>query len=353
MKSSQSTYKALSTLLAVMISLALAVILIIIISDQPLEAVSTLILSPLSSVRNFGNVVESMITLLFTGLAISIMFQAGQFNVGVEGVFFFGGLIASYAAINLGLGSVLSPLLAMLAGALVGALFMLVPGLLKAKLGADELVVSLMLNYVLLFFGTFILNNYLRDPQFGAMATHPIPETSKLPVIIPGTRIHAGLIVVIVLTVVMYLFVNRTKTGFTIRITGHNERFAAYSGVNIGKVVVLSQVLGGAIGGLGGAVEVMGMYNRFQWVELPGYGWDGVVVAILAGNKPQFIPLAAFFMAYLRTGSNIMGRSTDVPRELIIIIQAVIILLVSAGSLLDRYQHRKVVREVVSSGNDN
>lgn len=122
----------------------------------------------------------------------------------------------------------------------------------------------------------------------------------------------------------------RTKWGYAIRMVGQNQSFAKYSGIKVAATIVLCQVIGGLLSGMGGAVEVLGYYDRFKWRQLPGYGWDGVTIAILAKNNPIFIPFAAFFMSYLKQGCNLMQTYTDVPAEMLSIIQAVIFLFFAA-----------------------
>ncbi len=352
MKNRSSLLNFATMAIAISASFLLAFLIILLVTDKPGEAMYSLLIGPFSSVRNFGNIIELMTTFMFTGLAISVMFQAGQFNVGAEGAFFMGALAAAAVATGLGAGTVLDPVLAIIVGAGAGALVTFIPGIMKAKLDASELVSSLMINYAVLFFGMYILNYFLRDPKFGMLASNQISQAAKLPVLVEGTRINGGLIIAAALLIIMYFFLYRSRSGYEMRLIGQNPRFARYSGVNVSRAIILSQVLGGAIAGIGGASELLGMYTRFQWTALPGYGWDGVVVAILAYNKPQYIPLAAFFLAYLRIGSDIMARATDVPRELITIIQAVIMLLITAKALLGNVKHKMVVKEVVTGGNN-
>ena len=146
------------------------------------------------------------------------------------------------------------------------------------------------------------------------------------------------------MTVLVYLFMYRTKWGYAIRMVGQNQSFAKYSGIKVAATVVLCQVIGGLLSGMGGAVEILGYFDRFKWRQLPGYGWDGVTIAILAKNNPLFIPLAAFFMSYLKQGCNLMQLNTDVPAEMLSIIQAVIFLFFAAEQFLSKYRQRLVVK---------
>jgi len=353
MRSKTWWFNIATTALAIAISLTLAFIIIFIVSDQPLEAINSLLLGPLSSVRNLGTVIEMMITVSFTGLAVSIMFQAGQFNLGAEGAFFLGALTAAAVATSLHLPPLILTVISILAGTAVGALLCFIPAILRSRLNADEMVSSLMLNYVALYLGIYILNNYLRDPDFGMLASFRISQEVKLTQFISRTRIHTGVFIIAALLIMAYFFIYKTKTGYSIRVVGQNIKFANYSGIKVHATIVISQIIGGAIAGMGGAVELLGMYERFQWTALPGYGWDGVIIAILARNNPQFIPIAAFFLSYLRIGSSIMARLTDVPYELITVIQSIMIILITATALLGRLKQRMIIKEAIANGQDS
>jgi general nucleoside transport system permease protein len=332
------------TLLAILIALALALVIILFISEVPGEALKYFLLGPLDSLRHIGNVVEMMIPLIFTGLAISVMFSAAQFNLGAEGAFFFGAIGASFIAVNWTLPIVIHPIVAILWGGAIGALFCGIPGLLKIKWGASELVSSLMFNYIAFFFGLYLINYFLRDVNAGAMVSYPLAQSAKLVMLIPRTKVHFGIIIAIGMILLTALFLFRTRWGYRIRVLGKNITFAEYAGINTAATIVLSQVAGGFIAGMGGAVEVLGLYRRFSWQLLPGYGWTGVIVAILARNNPLYVPVAAFFLAYLRIGADIMSRKTDVPNEFVAIIQGVIIILVAAEAFLARRRHKMVVK---------
>ncbi len=333
------------TILAIAIALLIALVTILFVSEEPAKALSTFLLGPLKSVRHFGNVLEMMIPLLFTGLAVSIMFSAAQFNLGAEGAFFLGGIASTYIAVRWALPNVIHPAFAILLGGVVGAVFCGIPAILKVKWNASELVSSLMLNYVALFLGLYIINYFLRDVNAGAMVSYKLAESSKLIKMIPGTRVHFGILIAVLMVVLVYYLMYRTRWGYRIRLTGLNSSFARYSGIKTASVIVLAQLLGGFIAGVGGSIEVLGMYRRFSWQTLPGYGWDGIIVAILARNNPALIPVGAFFLAYLRIGADLMSRTSDVQSEVVYIIQGVMIVLIAAESFLAHYRHKLVFKE--------
>ncbi|HLT58347.1 MAG: ABC transporter permease [Limnochordales bacterium] len=337
-------FEVLRTLVAVALALALGLLIIYLVSEEPWEAFATLVTGPLTTTRRFGNFIEMAIPLIFTGLAISVVFQASQFNIGAEGQLFLGAVAATMVGIAFQLPPFLHVTAALGAAILAGALGGLVPGFLKARWGANELVSSLMLNYVYYRLGLYIINYHFRDERAGAMVSFRLAETAWLHQFWPPTRLHGGLFIALAAVVLTYLFLYHTRWGYALRMTGINASFAAYSGIAVGTVILYAQVLSGGIAGLAGGVEMLGILRRFQWQMMPGYGFDGIIVAILARNHPLLVPLAALFLAYLRTGADIMARMTDVTAEMVTVIQSVMILLVTAQAFLQQYRHRAVVR---------
>ena len=174
--------------------------------------------------------------------------------------------------------------------------------------------------------------------------SHQFLDTARIPALVQRTNLSWGIVIALVMTVLVYLFMYRTKWGYAIRMVGQNESFAKYSGIKVAATIVLCQVIGGLLSGMGGAVEILGYFDRFKWRQLPGYGWDGVTIAILAKNNPILIPFAAFFMAYLKRGCDLMQLNTDVPAEMLSIIQAVIFLFFAAEQFLSKYRQKLVVK---------
>ena len=338
-------FDILRTTLAIGIALLIAIIIIFFVSKEPLAAIQELLIGPIGSIRHFGNVLEMTIPLVFTGLSISIMFKANQFNVAAEGAFFAGAIGASIIAMKLALPIVIHPIVAIMVGGLVGAIITGIPAILKVRWGASELVSSLMLNYIAFYLGLYVINYFFRDVTAGSMVSLPFLSTANLLNIIPGTRIHFGIIIAAVMTVMAYFYMYKSKRGYEIIVTGENIKFAEYSGIKTGNVILTAQLIGGFIAGIGGATEVLGMYTRFSWQALPGYGWDGVIVAILARNNPVLVPVGAFFLAYLRIGADLMSRNTDVQSDVVAIIQGIMIVLIVATSFLAKYKHKLTFNE--------
>lgn len=338
------------TAVAVAAGLAISVALIWLVSADPGDALRSFLLGPLLTRSRLANVIETASPIIFAGLAIAVAFQAEQFNIGAEGALYLGAAVGTAFAVSTGLPAVLHiPLVLLVAGA-AGAVWGGIPGLLKARWKASELVSSLLLNYVAYSLGLYLINRHFRDRQAGFLVSLRLPESAWLAQFLPGTRIHWGIPLALAAAFLVWYLLYRTTTGYEIRMTGFNRSFARFGGIGVLKVVVLVQVLLGLVAGVGGMTEVMGIHRRFNWQLSPGYGWDGVVVAIIGRNHPLLIILAALFLSYLRVGGQVLNLLSDVPSEMVVVIQAIIILLVTASAFLRRWRYRLTVRAATRGG---
>jgi len=329
-------------------------IFIFLSSKEPFTALRYLLIGPFLSfhggeiafnTQNFYQVLAAMIPTIFTGLAVCVMFSANQFNLAAEGCVLVGAFTGSLVGIYVNMVTGLHAVVCVLIAAAVCGLIMLIPSLLKVKLGASEMVTSLMLNFVLLYVVLHFLNYHFADRSKGATMTFPFLESSKIPSLVPGnSKLTWGFVIALIVAVVVWFFMYRTRWGYAIRMIGINESFSLYSGMNVGGTIVLSSVFGGVLAGMGGSIEVLGRFNTFQWRELPGYGWTGITIAILAKNNPAAVPLAAFFLAYLNKGCQLMATHSDVPSEMIDIIQATIFLFFAAEQFMSGFRQKLVVK---------
>ena len=315
------------------------------------KALREMLVSPLFkkngnfSMKNFSDVLAGMIPIMFTGLATCIMFSANQFNLGAEGGIMLGAFVTALVAIYAPIPGPLLMVVAVLAGGAAVGIVMLIPAVLKAKLGVSEMVNSLMLNYVIMYFLNYLMNSYLADTSKGITQTYAFRNNALIPQMIDnGSRLSWGFMIGILMVVLCWFFMYRTRWGYGIRMTGINQPFVMYSGMNVPLIIIISQVIGGVLAGMGGGIEMLGRYNVYNWSALPGYGWTGITVAILAGNNPAYVPLAAFFMSYLTKGCTLMSTNANVPSQLIDIIQAVIFIFVAAQQFLAGYRQKLVVK---------
>lgn len=330
--------------LAILVACGLVILIVLGTSSDPMNAFSNFFIGPFTSLRRIGNIVEAASPLMFTALAVIMIFGAGQFSMITEGSFFMGTLGAMIVALALPLPAGIHPIVAFLLAGALGAAVAAIPALLKAKWEVSEVVTSLMLNYIVQFFVIYILSYYFREIGSSSIVSRLLPKTSMLSPLIQGTRIHFGVVLAVILCILTYLLLYRTTFGMKLRITGDNSVFANYSGIKVTKIMVMAQVIAGAIAGVGGAAELMGMYDRFRWAATPGYGWTGIAVALLARNNPLMVPIAAIFIGYLNVGANIMARNSDVSSEVVLIIQGVIILMIAADALLKNWKQKMIVK---------
>lgn len=329
------------------IAIAVSVAIIFAVSEQPLTAIYNLFLGPLQSKRHFFDVFASSVPLIFTGLALGLVFKSGNFSMIADACLYTGGVVTAALAIETTMPAGIHPIVIMVAAAAVGALIGSIPALLKVYFHTNELVTSLMLNYVFFFLGIYTINKFFIDRQAGTFASMKYQETASLGTLLQGTKFHVGYLIAIGVVILLFILVYKTKFGYEVRIAGSNPQFAKYSGINTSKVIILTQVIAGAVAGLGGSVEQLAMYQRFNWQDSPSYAWDGVIIAILSGNNPKLVPFAAFFLAYIRVGADLMSRRSDVQNELVAIIQAVLILFVTAERFMAGWKQRQEAKKAL------
>jgi len=343
-------FNLLRTIIAVLIGIVISVFLIYLVSKDAGFSLQQFLLGPVLSRSRFSSMVEMASPIIMCGLAIAVAFQARQFNVGAEGALYLGAAVGTGFAVSTALPAFVHVPLTLLVAAGVGAAWGLIPGVLKARWKASELVASLMLNYVGYYLGLYLINFHFRDKNAGYLVSYQLPKTAWLAQFIPNTRMHWGILLSLAFAVLVYLYLYRTTSGYEIRMTGANESFARFGGINVFKVVILCQLIMGLLAGIGGMGEVMGIHRRFNWQASPGYGWDGVVVAIIGRNHPLLIVAASFFLAYLRVGGQVLNLMSDVPAEMVTVIQSIIILLITAEAFLAQWRYRITVRQAEGQG---
>ena len=206
--SREQSFNIIRTAVSMLVAVLVAVVIILLVSDQPVESIRIFLVAPFSTKRYLGNIIETAVPLIFSGLAMAVMFKTNLFNMGCEGVYFIAGIAGSFAAIWLKLPPVFFPILCIIMGAVAGILVMLVPGVLKAKYGASELVTSLMMNNILQGVGLFVLNNVIRDPSVASLVSYKYRSNALLATIIPGTRVHAGFLIALACVALTYLFLS-------------------------------------------------------------------------------------------------------------------------------------------------
>lgn len=343
-KDIETRFEVLKTLVAIGIALVITLVVLLVICDDPFVAFNKLLTAPLTKLRYFGNVLEAMIPIGFAGLATSLLFRTGLFNLGTEGIFYICGVVTAFVCSRL-LGGVFDPIIVLLCSGTFGGLIAMIPGFLKAKFNTNELVTSLMMNSILFGLGLWIIKTFLRATDVPAVASAKFIVSAKLPNLIPGTRVHYGFLLLVLATLFVYVLLFKTKLGYSIRMTGLNRNFARYSGMSAFSLFLIVHFISGFIGGVGSSVELLGMYERFSWTVLPGLGFTGALMAMLGKNNPIGVFVAAFGIAYLRTGAEIMARTTNVPVEMISLVEAILVILITSQYFLHKWKERSILKE--------
>jgi simple sugar transport system permease protein len=322
------------TLLAIISGLIVAAILVFLSGKSPLEAYRVLFESGFSCESldrcTFVTTLERATPLILTGLSALVAFRTGVFSLGQEGQMMLGAVMAAWLGWQLQLPQVIHPLVVMIAAVVVGGLYGFIPGLLKVKLGVNELITTIMLNEIAVLFLEWVVNFPLRADAGAAAHSFPIQESAWLPSFLPKSRWGVGFVIAILMAVLIYFLLWRTAMGYEQRMSGNAPRFAKYGGIQNEKAALRGMIISGALAGLAGAIEVLGVNHRIMTGYSVGLGFDGVSVAILGQTHPLGVVIVAILFAGVRLGAQLgLQIQLRVPRELGGVIIAFIILFVA------------------------
>jgi len=273
---------------------------------------------------------------IFAGLAVALGFRVGLFNIGAEGQIFVGALATVWVATSLkGWPALVHVPLALLAGAAAGGIWGMVPGWLKAKTGAHEVINTIMMNYIAFRLSEYLLNGVLGDPNKATPISAPIEKSAWLPRIFPDpNRFHWGFFVALLMAFLVYLLLFKTTWGYELRTVGHNPNAARYAGMNITRSIVITMMLSGALAGLAGANEVLGVNHNLGVAFSSGYGFDSIALALLGNSHPLGVVLAALLFGFLRNGAIQMQLSAGIPIDIISVLQALILAFIAAPAII-------------------
>lgn len=319
--------------ISILLSFVIGAIIIAALGASPLDAVRYLWKGAFGNVRNLGTTLSRATPLIFTTLCACFAYRCGVFNLGGEGQFIIGAIAACYIATKSPLTGFPAILLCAAAGALGGGLWAGAAGLLKVYRGQNEMIITIMLNYVATLFMGVVFTNWLRDgsvPQ-----TVAVPEETQLASFL-GLRATVAFPVAVIVGILIYYFLFWTSSGFQFRAVGLNMTAAKVNGFNVRRYILMSFIVSGAIAGLGGALELLGTQLRLINGFASGYGFDGVAMALIASLHPLAGILVAIFFAALRVGSTTMQTATGVPTSVSDIIQALVIVFTVAGMAMVR-----------------
>ncbi|MYL28397.1 ABC transporter permease [Halobacillus halophilus] len=323
--------------LSVLLGLAAGAVIMLIFGYNPVDGFAALWRGAFGDSYFFGETIRQVTPYILSGLAVAFALRSGLLNIGVEGQVFAGWLASVWIGISFELPMAIHLPLAIAAAALAGAVWGFIPGLLKAKLGVHEVIVTIMMNYIALYVTNAVIRNLLTD---GADRTENIAATASLKSewlaqMTFYSRIHYGFIIALAMAGVMWFILNRTTKGFELRAVGFNQHASNYAGMNVGRNIITAMVISGAFAGLAGAMEGLGTFG-FMSIKsgFTNIGFDGIAVALLGANTAVGVVLAAFLFGILKIGALNMPTEAGVPTELVEIIIALIIFFVASSYMI-------------------
>jgi simple sugar transport system permease protein len=336
-------------LLSVFTAVILSSLLILLNGRDPVTAFEGLIEGAFLEPRGLLATFRNMTPLVLSGLAVAFAFKCGLFNIGVQGQLVLGSVAAAWVGYAIkGLPPVLHVSLALLAALLAGGLWAGISGALKAYANAHEVITTIMLNYIAMQFSAWLISTPTEGFRAGPLAspeavkdaiarTPDILKSAQLPVIYsvpPNFDLHAGIFIAIIASVVIMFLLYRTTFGFQVRMNGNNPHAAEYAGVNVKQVTIMTMFIAGCMAGLAGGIQTLGVNHRYEGNQSLGLGFDGITVAFLASNNPIGINLSAFLFGAMDSGTTRMALVSNVAKELIQVIQALILMFVAADQII-------------------
>ena len=359
-KSLAVIYVFLVSLAAILAAVGIGAFVLLILGADVVTVYRVILTEPLKDLFGITEILVRAVPLILVALGIAIAFRSGILNIGAEGQMQMGIIAAAAVAIALPTlpKYILLPL-SLLAGALGGALWASIAGALKARLGVNEILSTVMLNYIAAQLYGFLLRGPMIDPaeiQMGSGTPQSVrlPKAAWIDRIIPGMRLHYGIVIALVLAVLVYLLLWRTTWGFKLRAAGAEPKAARYGGIKVERCILSAMILAGAFAGLAGAVEVTAVHRRAIEGISSGYGFSGIVVALFGGLHPAGIIPSALFLGLLLIGADMTQRAMSVPANMVLVLQgAVILSIISAKMFInDPYARDRFYRFVSRRGNE-
>ena len=315
---------------ALLLALLLSGAAMLIAGVSPIVGFAALFSGALGGPEQIAETLVQTTALLFPALGVCLAFRAGLFNIGAEGQLLVGGLVAGGVGAHYAMPGVLAFVVLLMCGFVGGGIWGAIAGFMRARFNANEIISTLMLNFVAVFLASYLVAGPLRSSLASGAETAPLPTSEWLPILIPDTRLTVALLVALALAVLLQLVLTKTVFGYDLRAAGDAPEAARRNGVNMSRMNVLAMALSGAIAGIGGATIVSGVLHRFNTQLSPGYGYTAIAVALVGDLDPLWICVAALGFGILEAGGLAMQASAQVPKDAIRVIEGLIIVVLAA-----------------------
>jgi simple sugar transport system permease protein len=323
------------------LAVILSAVLIRMADASVLLSFSSLLKGALGGRRQILETLVQATPYIFTGLAMTVAFRGKAWNVGAEGQLYAGAMGATWASMMVaGLPKGAAVLIVLVCSFVAGAVWGGLAGYLKVRFGVSEIIVTVLMNFIILYGISYLLSGPWRDPGSFYQQSALIPDVANLPRLLPRTRLHAGLIIALVLAVGVYLLLWKTPFGYEIRAVGSNPRAAGFKGIDCARVFMMIMMISGGLAGLGGGSELAGIQFRLRLELSSGYGYTGIMIALLAGLNPLWAVAVAIFFGALVNGSTAMQIAANVPVAVVYAIQAIFLITVLVSEGLSMYRLR-------------
>ncbi len=317
--------------LSILASLVFVGILLSIMGVDPIEAYMTMLSRSFGSKFGLTELFVKTTPIILTGLAVAIPYRAGLWNIGAEGQLYMGAFAASFVALFLPLPPPLVLPTMFIASAIFGMFWAAIPGFLRAKFELNEIISTLLLNYVAIYWVEFLVYGPMRGKEvYNFPYSDLFPEYATLPRFF-ATRFHLGVFIAFLAALLLYFVMKKTGFGFSVRVVGSNPKAAEYSGIKKDRILIYTMLIGGAVAGVAGMIEVSGIHMRLRYNISPGYGYAGIPVALLADGNPILVVLAAFLFGFLYVGGSVLQTTYSIPVAIVYVFQALIVLFVIGG----------------------
>lgn len=345
----------ISLALSISVALIIGALIMLINGKSPFIGYSALFSGAFGSKYNLATTFAKTVPLVLTGLGTAISFRSGIFNIGGEGQLYLGAFAAAYIGITFtSLPFFIGIPLAIIFGALVGGLYAFLPGVLKVKYKIDEVITTIMLNTVAVLFTSFLVNYPFATTQGKMNGTEIIAQSYHLRRLVKLSTLNTSIFFMSFTAIVIYYLMEKTSIGYDFKMVGQNRMFARYGGINDKKQMLIAMVISGALCGMAGVFEVLGVHYRFLQSISPGYAWDGMLASLMAKNNPVGVVLMAIFLGALKTGSVSMENATSIPSELVMVIQAIIVLFIAGeAGFKDKFVLLNIKRKSKKAGETN
>ena len=336
-RKSLGSSKILFTIISILLGLLVGALVLVIAGFDPIEGFKNLFLGVFKSPRNMGWAIVTSTPIIMTGLGVAFAFKTGLFNMGAEGQFIIGTIVAFLVGYNLNLPPVLLPIVAIILAMVIGAIYGAIAGFIKAKFGIHEVISTIMLNWIAFYFQNFVVYRF-RQPN--SMSSFDVADKAKITLFTDAAKrfdgffskffrapIHWGTIIAIVAVIIVWYILNKTTLGYELKAVGLNREASEYGGINAGNKIIQSMAISGAICSLAGVTQVLGFtYNLSILSSMQNFGFDGLAVSLLASNNPIGVIFSGLFFGSLKYAGGNLQRTMGVPSEIISIIIGTIIL---------------------------